>query len=443
MWPVSRIEQTTTTPLDVLVIRDRSMARETARKSAASRPSPGGVGQLTLVEHALCPLDARTSLRANLVHETTYAFTDAARRRRRAHARVLCPLGLSAHDEFFLWGLLALTLHCVSPQTEFHATPHYCLRNLGLIDAGSRRGGRQYQRFQEALERLSAVHYSCDRFYDPIRAEHRKVGFGLLSYSLPLDANSDRAWRFCWDALFFEFAQAAGGALRFDLELYRQLSPAARRLLLFTSKIFARCRTTPKLKLEQLTVDVLGLAESLPPKHKIAKLRHACQELVRHHVLPANEPVTIRKLRPGRYDVVLHRGTYFTRPSRMQKPVDSPLAELLRTIGIDERAIGPTLRKFSDKAVREWADITLAAQERFGKSFFKRSPAAYFLDNLRKSVSDGRTPPDWWHEVRKAEQQAQAKRDRRRRELQSPTKTPDAALSNARDVLARLKLNLG
>lgn len=443
MSPVSRIRQTTTTKLDGLVIRDRSMALETARKSATQRPSPVGVGQLTLVEHALCPLDARTSLRPNLVHETTYQFTDVARRRRQAQVRVLCPLGLSAHDEFFLWGLLALTFQSAKPEAEFHATPHYCLRHLGLVDAGSRRGGRQYQRFQEAIERLSAVRYCCDRFYDPVRAEHRKVSFGLLSYSLPLDANSNRAWRFCWDVMFFEFAQATGGALSFDLELYRQLSPAARRLLLFVSKVFARCRTTPKLRLEQLSVDVLGLAESLPPKHQLAKLRHACTELVRHHVLPAEEPATIRKLQPGRYDVVLHRGTYFTRQPRMGKPVgDSPLAELLRTIGVDERAIGSILREFSDQAVREWADITLAAQERFGKSFFVRSPAAYFMDNLKKSVSDGRTPPDWWHDVRKAEQQAQGRRDRRRRQLQSPAKAPDAALSNARDVLSRLKLNL-
>lgn len=443
MSPVTASKKTTTTKLDDLVLRDRSMALETARKSAPRRPSPVGVGQLTLVEHALCPLDARTSLRANLVHETTYQFTDDARRRRQAQVRVLCPLGLSAQDEFFLWGLLALTFQSVRPETEFHATPHYCLRHLGLIDAGSRRGGRQYQRFQEAIERLSAVRYCCDRFYDPVRAEHRKVSFGLLSYSLPLDSNSNRAWRICWDALFFEFAQAKGGALCFDLELYRRLSPAARRLLLFVSKVFARCLTTPKLMLEQLSVDVLGLAESLPVKHQLAKLRHACAELARHRVFPAEEPATIRKLRPGRYDVVLHRGTYFSRQSRTRKPLnDSPLVELLRTIGVDDRAIGSIFREFPEQAVREWADITLAAQERFGNSFFKRSPAAYFFDNLKKSVVDARTPPDWWHDVRKAEQQAQARRDRRRRQLHTPTKTPDASLSRAQDVLAALDLKL-
>ena len=97
-----------------------------------------------------------------------------------------CPLGLTAHDEFYLWGLLALTFSQPEPESEFHATPHYCLRQLGVIDQHDRRGGRQYRQFSTALERLSAVRYQNQAFYDPVRAEHRRVSFGLFSYSLPL-----------------------------------------------------------------------------------------------------------------------------------------------------------------------------------------------------------------------------------------------------------------
>ena len=32
---------------------------------------------------------------------------------------------------------------------------------------------------------------------------------------------------------------------------------------------------------------------------------------------------------------------------------------------------------------------------------------AYLIDNLKKSASDGRTPPDWWHDIRKAEEKKQ------------------------------------
>jgi len=68
-----------------------------------------GVGQLTLVEHALCPLDAKAAL-AGTRHECDYFYTDTSRHRRRARVRIDSPAGLSANDEFFLWGLLALTL---------------------------------------------------------------------------------------------------------------------------------------------------------------------------------------------------------------------------------------------------------------------------------------------------------------------------------------------
>lgn len=64
-----------------------------------------GWGQLTLVEHSLCPLDPRASLVENLVHEASYFFMNAQRRWRKSNAVISCPLGLSANDELYLWGL--------------------------------------------------------------------------------------------------------------------------------------------------------------------------------------------------------------------------------------------------------------------------------------------------------------------------------------------------
>lgn len=217
-----------------------------------------GLGQLSLVEHALCPVDPNTSLKRNLVFDATYFFMDRNRHQRKAHATVLCPLGLSANDELFLWGLLALTFAQPQAENELHATPHYCLRQLGLIDSDSRRGGRQYDRFREVIERLSAVTYRNDHFYDPIRAEHRRVSFGFLSYSLPLDSGSSRAWRIVWDPIFFEFVAAVGGHFQFDLATFRELDPASRRLFLFVSKVFARRDTTPRLNLRHLCEHVIG-----------------------------------------------------------------------------------------------------------------------------------------------------------------------------------------
>ena len=77
-----------------------------------------------------------------------------------------------------------------------------------MIDQHARRGGRQYRQFADALERLSGIRYQNHAFYDPLRGEHRRVSFGLLSYSLPLDCESSRAWRIFWDPLFFEILAA-------------------------------------------------------------------------------------------------------------------------------------------------------------------------------------------------------------------------------------------
>jgi hypothetical protein len=401
----------------VLISREMKALSKTAQKTrqtALPASRPFGLGQLSLVEHALCPLDARTSLQPGLVHRTTFPYSDGQRKRRSAHVEVACPHGLSAHDEFYLWGLLALTLSQNSADAEFHATPHYCLRQMGLVDAQTRRGGRQYRQFAAAVERLSWVKYGCDAFYDPMRAEHCQVRFGFFSYRLPLDPASNRAWRVHWDGQFLEFVRAAGGSLQFDLERYRRLSPAARRLFLFLSKVFARSPHSPRMDLRQMSVDVLGLAPQLPTKHLLAKMRRICAELEREEIIMGPHAASIQKRTPGTYDVLLRRGDRFHVHGATPRVTDSPLAEPLRLIGLDEAGITRVLRKYAASRVREWIDITLAAQERFGASFFKRSPVAYFLDNLQKSQSAGRTPPDWWHDIRKQEERRQAASDRGR-----------------------------
>jgi len=403
-------------------------------------PNHHGVGQLTLAEHSLCPLDARASLQPGLLHRTSFQYSDSKRRRKTAHVEVSCPLGLSAHDEFYLWGLLALTLSQPQPEPEFHATPHYCLRQLGLIDANVRRGGRQYQQFAAAIERLSWVKYGCDAFYDPIRAEHCRVRFSFLSYRLPLDPDSSRVWRFHWDPLFFEFVKSVGGSLWFDLDRYRSLSPAGRRLFLFVSKVFARSEQTPRMDLRQLAVDVLGLSSRLPVKHLLAKTRRSCAELVTEGLIMEQHTGIIRKQSAGQYDVVLRAVPGTLRPTRsLSMKSDSPLVEPLQTIGLDAAAIARVLRQFPHDRVREWIDITLAAKERFGLKFFKRSPMAYLIDNLKKSASDGRTPPDWWHDIRKAEEQ---KRDSLARQ-QAMTAVPSSSpTTGGRHVFEQIRNDL-
>jgi len=390
-----------------------------ARKLIGLRRSSSGRAQLSLVEHALCPLDAAVGLRDHLVHETAYGYTDRHGHLKIANVRVTCASGLSAADDFILWGLLALTFAQPEPSTEFHATPHYCLRKLGLIKSNSSKGGKDYVLFREAIRRLARVIYENTAFYDPLRGEHRDVAFGFLKYSLPLTPPSSRAWRFVWDQQFFEYCKATGGGLWFDLETYRKLDLASRRLFVFLQKVFHRSTVSPALDVRRLCVEVLGFAPTVQVCDLKQKLARCVECLAGEGIVELQEGgLDIRRLfvkrDVGQYSMVLHRGPYFSaKRLDMSKlsPEDSALVDPLRTIGLDDRAIGRVLRDHTADTVREWADITLAARERNGASFFKHSAAAYFMDNLKHAAAGQRSAPDWWRELRRQELERQRQED--------------------------------
>jgi hypothetical protein len=317
------------------------------------------------------------------------------------------------------------------PSAEFHATPHYCLRQLGVVDQHARRGGRQYEQFGRSLERLSAVTYQNDGFYDPLRREHRRVAFGFLSYSLPLAPHSSRAWRFAWDTVFFELATVIGGYLRFDLAIYRELDPASRRLFLLVSKLFRRQPRTPPLDLCHLGQHVLGIAPTVAKRDLKVKVKRCIQRLSDHAVVASTENWTSSRSSSSKVEKVqLTRGPYFSRgkPRETATPsIESPLAELLAQIGLDPRATDRCLAQYSAELLQQWLDITLAARERRGQSFFKKSAAAYFMDNVQKAAQGKRTPPDWWHDLVKEERRRQAQICRQERSRHRDAKSDDMA----------------
>ena len=415
-------------------MRKQSLIQLKHMSRNSSKIIHNGVGQLTLVEHALCPLDTRVSLQEDASYETTFSYSDEYRKRRTARVRIFCPLGLLPQDELFVWGLLALTLADDDSDGELHVTRHYLLKHLGLIDSGTRRGGRQYGRITAAIDRIAAIQYFNDGFYDPIRSEHRKVNFGFFSYSMPADLSSSRAWRIAWDPIFFEFAKAARGALRFDLSIYRELDVASRRLYLFASKVLCRRAISHPMRVDEIVTNVLGYDPSLAPFEQNARLRKCLRRLVAFGILRPDD-TRLYKRSKNCYSVVMAKGAFLRKPvSNLH--VESPLFEPLCEIGFKPIDAKRLLSKYSPHLVREWIDITLAAKERFGPSFFNRSPAAFLRYYLDRATAGKDGPPDWWHQVRKAEEYARAERARKRRSTQIPDQLPKKAmdsLDNVRD----------
>ena len=407
-------------------VRQRRNRDNSTRRRVANRGDTG-MGQLTLVEHALCPLDSKTALQAGFVHQPEYFYCDANGRKKKASARIVCSSGLSPKDEFILWGLLALTLSQPEPTNQLIATRNFMLKQLACSGTHSNRGGRQFADFERSLERLQGVQYQSNHFYDPIRRERRKIGFGFLSYSLPADENSSRAWRIAWDSTFFEFCQAANGHLVFDLPTYRRLDCGGRRLFLLLKKIFHRRSQSLVFDVWHLGVNVLGLAPSLDLRNLKKKIERRAIALCDQDIIQIPDTL-FEKHRKGEYSIRFHRGPYFegNRPVAPQPAVqDSPLHEPLQTIGLEDATIERVIKRFPRVMVQEWADITLAAKERFGMSFFKKSPQAYFMDNIKNAAQEGRRPPDWWHQIVKEEERRQSEAACRRLGL-SPEKPVDS-----------------
>jgi len=385
-----------------------------------------GLAQLSLIEHALCPLDTKVSLQDGFRHNTGFYYGPSGRRRF-ANVTLTAGRGLSPGDEFFLWGLLALTLAERDGGIDLWATPHYCLRRLGCLGDGTKKGGGNYESFRQAIGRLAAVTYTSDAFFDPVRSEHRQVAFGFLSYSLPLDPASSRAWRIVWDPLFLEFCRATGGGrLFFDLDLYRDLDFASRRMFLMVHKLFggSRHRVSPTTDARHFAVNVVGFAGHLPAKILNQKLVRVLQRMIdigalqlphgRSHVRDL-----FTKKAKGCYAVSLVPGKYFTTPamplhSRKPVPAESPLYDPLRAIGFQDAEIARILRSFPHAKVQVWSDVTLRAMEGArGFPGFKKDPKAYLLYHLKQARDNKLTPPDWWHAARREEERRQSEFSRR------------------------------
>lgn len=400
-----------------------------ARSNESRRQLRTGLAQLSLVEHALCQLDTRESLRPAQRFETGFFYSDDVGERQFAEVLVGAAFGFSPADEYYLWGLLALTFNQPNPSRVFHATPYYCLRKLGLGDSG-----KHYAEFRGALTRIAGLSYTCSAFYDPIRKERRRVGFQFLSYSLPLSDDSSRAWEFTWNEAFVEHCAATGGKLFFELtgRTYRQLDPASRRLYLVLHKMFWRKKQSPYYELRHLATQVLGFSPSRPTY----KLKHDVTRCVERLltagllVLPdgMNQPSELfSKRSKGRYTIQFHRGPYFehtrqTEQSSNNEPLltDSPLYDPLRALGFEERMIRWILGRFKQSRVQLWADVTLAKLEREGRGAFSSGPQAYLLDNLKAQ----RTKPDWYLELKK--QETHARERQAREELMAGIDTAEA-----------------
>ena len=398
------------TPTHVAPVGTESHSQNRYRLPGIERE---GIAQLSLLETALWPLQGG-KLPENKF-ETQYAFTTTAGRKN-ASVTVRAASGLQQIDELILWGLLGATFARQDAEPLLLATPYWMLRHLGLET-----GGSQYVELRESLLRLAFTSYQNDGFYNPETQEHEVAAFQFLSILLPTiggvgeTVDNDRCWRIEWNPMFFRFCRATGGNLLFDLDLYRKLSPASRRLFLKLKDRFWRSKKV-FLNVDDLTLNGMGFAADRPLRKRKFDLTNCIRELLDHQVLSLGRGQTdakelFIKRGKGSYVVVFYQGEYFRRPAleRIVRPknaiTDDPLYEPLRKIGVDGPGIRRLLKDHARSLIQRWIRITDAAMHEKPRGFtgFRVSPAAFFIDG----VQNKRMPPDWLytHEKRQERQQ--------------------------------------
>ena len=376
-----------------------------------------GIAQLSLLETALWPLSGKL---ASSVFETSYSYMTASGPLR-AEVKVRSTTGLQNFDEFVLWGLLGATLSRPNADAMLFATPYWMLKHLGLDT-----GGSQYVMLRESLVRLTAASYQNTGFYNPETREREFAAFQFLSILLPTvggvggAVDNDRCWRIEWNPAFFRFCRASGGNLLFDLDLYRSLTPASRRLFLKLKDRFWRSNKV-FLNVDDLTLNGLGFSAERPMKKRKFDLTNCLRELLRHNVISlgrgqADPKDLFLKRGKGSYVVVLYEGAYFRQPltkrttSEKNAIVDDPLFEPLQKIGVDEAGIRRLFREFTRGMIGRWVKITDAAMHEKPRGFagFKVSAAAFLIDGIQNS----RTPPDWWFTHEKKQEREKWGRDK-------------------------------
>jgi len=350
--------------------------------------------------------------------DTTYLFR-AAGEQRSSRVSVYAPLGLQSIDEYVLWGLLGISLSRNNSDFTLLATPYWLVKNLGMAI-----GGFQYDQLRASLERLAIVAYQNTAFYNPLSQQHERVTFHFFSSFLPTrnrgaEVATDRAWRIEWSPHFFQMCQATGGTLLFDLDMYRQLSPAARRLFLKLKDRFWRTKRV-FLNVDDLTINGLGFSADRPLKKRKFDLTNCIRELLDHRIVELGRGQTdphdlFLKRSKGCYVVSFYEGEYFRSPLSRRTTTeknaifDDPLYEPLRTIGVDEPGIRRLFKEFSRGQINKWIRITDAALHEKPQGFpgFKVSPAAFLIDGIQNN----RLPPDWIHAHEKRQHQEQWERD--------------------------------
>ena len=133
-----------------------------ARSNESRRQLRTGLAQLSLVEHALCQLDTRESLRPAQRFETGFFYSDDVGDRQFAEVLVGAAFGFSPADDPVESGTgLSAVYYSAAQRGRFDATKKY--GDKGKFSVPSLRNGRTYYRLQYGTTSQAHSEILCQR----------------------------------------------------------------------------------------------------------------------------------------------------------------------------------------------------------------------------------------------------------------------------------------
>lgn len=408
-------QQLQTNLLDAIEAASKPVERELAELSTAH--TLRGVAQLSVIECALCPLDDAACQHDNFVHDT-YFLRYPNGRAVKVPVEVRAAYGFSASDEYLMLGLLSLVCNDQQEGHTYWATPHYVLRRLGL--SNDSKGGKNYRQFRKMMKRIGALSVFCKEFYDPVIGDYREELLRFVRASMPADPSSQRAYKFVFDPALLDVLRDKAGALHYDWPTFKDLGKAERRAFLVLSKIYHKRRSSPQWNVRYFGINVLGYSDKLSTADLKIKMQRVVKNLAAKGIVELDAATGVKGIftkgkKRGDWWLRLHRGSYFDAVRKERAQVvgwrDNALYEPLKAIGFVDRDIRWFIGNAKHEQVALWADVTLCAMEAKSKQVpkLKGDPQAYFRHYL-KMQSDGAiaSAPDWYHELKKIEEQQQS-----------------------------------
>jgi hypothetical protein len=409
----------------------------TGRTDPRRRFANTGYAGLDFIKAAFCPLefnarpfgehpeyrkfardDALAALEVGepLHYPRQFPFTDIHGHRKTGTQIVTAPFGLAPADFDLFLGLFTYLkkLPEIPADGRVYLTVDFIARQLKLPATCQ----KDYLRLRSRLFRVSFAKYANSAFWNPETRSHDLVNFGFWNLAaLSRLTESRRPVVLEWDRTLSRLLEHSA-FLAFDYELYRDLSPALRRLYLIANRDGWNQRDSSIYLADEFAVHQIGYGDRpAGARDRLHKLKRLLAEAQDRDLIRPSSTWNSAFLRPveqgkdkGRVALRWSRGPALR--ARQDEPErvytdrvenDALFAQVQELRDEEGKPATPVLfRRLVSRYGREPLQkhvLVVLAQKELHPGSFQRSEVAALVDRLQHDYPE----PDWYRALKRAE----------------------------------------